>query len=81
MPLNRNLTQEHILLRDTIRKFAEEEVKPKAKELDEKEMFSYDLTKQMAELGLASYSLSQYRAAEYPSCRMQRFESTRSGPA
>lgn len=52
MPLNRNLNQEQILLRDTIRKFAEEEIKPVAKMLDEKETFSYELTQKMADLGL-----------------------------
>jgi len=52
MPLNRNLTDEQILLRNTIRKFAEDVIKPKARELDEKEEFSYEITEQMAELGL-----------------------------
>lgn len=51
MPLNRNLTEEQIILRDTVRKFAEEVIKPKAKELDDKEEFSYDITQQMAEMG------------------------------
>jgi short/branched chain acyl-CoA dehydrogenase len=52
MPINRNLNDEQILLRDTIRKFAEEVMRPMAKELDEKEEFSYDITGQMAEMGL-----------------------------
>jgi len=52
MPLNRNLSEEHIAIRNTIRKFAEEEIYPIAKELDEKEEFSYDLTNKMADLGL-----------------------------
>lgn len=52
MPLNRNLNDEQILLRDTIRKFAEDVIKPKAKELDDKEEFSYEITEQMSELGL-----------------------------
>ncbi len=51
MPINRNLNQEQILLRDTVRKFAEEEIKEKAKELDEKEEFSYEITQKMAEMG------------------------------
>ena len=51
MSINRNLTAEQILLRDTVRKFAEEVIKPAAKELDEKEEFSYQLTKEMAEMG------------------------------
>ncbi|TAL69190.1 MAG: acyl-CoA dehydrogenase [Bacteroidetes bacterium] len=52
MDINRNFTGEQILLRDTIRKFAEEVIKPKARELDEKEEFSVEITKQMAEIGL-----------------------------
>ena len=51
MSINRNLTDEQIMLRDTVRKFAEEIIKPKAKELDEKEEFSYEITQQMAEMG------------------------------
>jgi len=47
-----HLSEDQILLRDTIRKFAEEVIKPVAKELDNKEEFSYDITRQMAELGL-----------------------------
>ncbi|MCL5992335.1 MAG: acyl-CoA dehydrogenase family protein [Bacteroidetes bacterium] len=52
MDINRNFTGEQILLRDTVRKFAEEVIKPKARELDEKEEFSVEITKQMAEMGL-----------------------------
>jgi len=52
MSLNRNLSEEQILLRETVRNFAESEIYPKAKELDEKEEFSYELTQGMADLGL-----------------------------
>ncbi len=52
MSPNYYLTEEQKLLRDTVRKFAEEVIKPKAMELDEKSEFSYEITKQMAELGL-----------------------------
>ncbi len=51
MSLNRTLTEEQILLRDTVRKFAEEVIYPIAKELEDKEQFSVELTKQMAEMG------------------------------
>lgn len=51
MSLNRNLSNEQIMLRDTVRKFAEEVIKPKAKELDEKEEFSYEITAEMAKMG------------------------------
>lgn len=40
------------ILRDTVRKFAETEIAPIAKELDEKEEFSVELTRKMGELGL-----------------------------
>jgi len=52
MGLNSNLNEEQILLRETVRKFAEEEILPLAPELDENEEFSYELTDRMAELGL-----------------------------
>ena len=40
------------LLRQSIRSFAEEEIKPKAQELDSKEEFCYELTQKMGKLGL-----------------------------
>lgn len=43
---------EHDLIRKTVRDFAEREIKPRAKELDEKGEFSYELTAMMGELGL-----------------------------
>jgi short-chain 2-methylacyl-CoA dehydrogenase len=50
--MNFDLTEEQQLIRDTVRDFAEREIKPVAQELDEKAEFSYDLTKKMGELGL-----------------------------
>lgn len=50
--MNRNLTEDQVLLRETVRNFAETEIKEKSKELDENEEFSIELTKQMADLGL-----------------------------
>lgn len=47
-----NLPEETEMLRDTVRRFAEEKIKPVAQELDEQEAFSVELTKQMGELGL-----------------------------
>lgn len=44
--------EEHEFIRQSVRDFAEREIKPKAQELDEKEMFSIDLTKRMGEMGL-----------------------------
>ena len=47
-----NLTTDQEILRDSVRKFAETEIKPVAGELDKKEEFSYDTMRKMAELGL-----------------------------
>ena len=46
------LTEEHDMIRKTVRDFAEREIKPVAKELDEKAEFSIDLTKKMGDIGL-----------------------------
>lgn len=46
------LNNEQRMLRYNIREFAEKEIAPLALELDEKEEFSYDITRKMAELGL-----------------------------
>ena len=46
------LNEEHLMVRESIRRFAEEEIKPKAQELDEKEEFSVELTQKMGEMGL-----------------------------
>ncbi len=50
--MNFDLTEEHKMIRETVREFAEREIKPVAQELDEKAEFSYPLTKRMGELGL-----------------------------
>ncbi len=47
-----NFTDEQNAIRQTVREFAEQEIKPRAKELDEKEEFSPELTKRMGDLGL-----------------------------
>ena len=47
-----SLTEEQRLIRQTVREFAEQEIKPVAQELDEKEKFSTELTARMGELGL-----------------------------
>ncbi|OHD66929.1 MAG: acyl-CoA dehydrogenase [Spirochaetes bacterium RBG_13_51_14] len=46
------LNDEQKMLRYNIREFAEKEIGPRARELDEKEEFSYEITAKMAELGL-----------------------------
>lgn len=59
MPINRNLDEEQIMLRDTVRKFAEEVIRPRAKELDEKEEFSYEITAAMADMGFLGAFIPQ----------------------
>jgi short-chain 2-methylacyl-CoA dehydrogenase len=46
------LTEIQKMIRETVRDFAEREVKPIAQELDEKGQFSVDLTRKIGELGL-----------------------------
>ncbi len=50
--MNFELTEEQKLIRETVRDFAEREIKPVAKELDEKAEFSIELTNKIGELGL-----------------------------
>lgn len=50
--LNYDLTPEQEMLRNTVRDFAEKEIKPVRLKIDRAEEFSYDLTKKMAALGL-----------------------------
>jgi short-chain 2-methylacyl-CoA dehydrogenase len=59
--MNFELTEEQNMIRETVREFAEREIKPVAKELDEKAEFSHDLTRKMGELGLfGMYLPEQY---------------------
>jgi short/branched chain acyl-CoA dehydrogenase len=46
------LPEDHRILRSAVREFAEGVIGPQAQELDEKEQFSVEITKQMADLGL-----------------------------
>jgi len=52
MVMDFDLSEEHNLTRQAIRAFAEKEIGPIARELDEKEEFSAELTRKMADLGL-----------------------------
>lgn len=56
-----DLSEAHNLTRQSIRTFAESEIAPVARELDEKEEFSVELTRKMADLGL----LGCFVAEEY----------------
>jgi short-chain 2-methylacyl-CoA dehydrogenase len=53
------LTMEQDILRKSVRDFAEKEIKPRARELDEKEEFSYETCRQMADLGLFGMFVSE----------------------
>ncbi len=50
--LSYELTEEQEILGNTVRNFADKEIAPVARDLDEKEEFSVPLTKKMGELGL-----------------------------
>jgi short/branched chain acyl-CoA dehydrogenase len=47
-----SLNDEQIAIRNTCREFAEQEIKPRAEEMDATGKFPYDLIRQMGELGL-----------------------------
>ena len=57
--MNFELTEEQQLIRDTVRDFAEREIKPVAKDLDEKAEFSYDLTRKIGEIGLFGMNIPE----------------------
>ncbi|NQU35461.1 MAG: acyl-CoA dehydrogenase family protein [Bacteroidetes bacterium] len=57
--MNFELTEEQELIRETVRDFAEREIKPIAQELDEKAEFSYDLTKKIGEMGLFGMNIPE----------------------
>ena len=54
-----SLSMEQNILRESVRDFAEHEIRPVAGELDETESFSYDLTRTMGELGLFGVFVSE----------------------
>ncbi len=56
---NPYLTEEHDMLRKSVRDFAEREIKPLAQELDEKGVFSIELTKKMGDMGLFGMTIPQ----------------------
>lgn len=57
--MNFEQSEETVMIRETVRKFAEDEIRPKATELDKREEFSVELTKKMGELGLFGMFLPQ----------------------
>jgi short/branched chain acyl-CoA dehydrogenase len=57
--VNFDLDHEHELIRDTVRQFALEKVAPVAEELDREKRFPYELTAQLAELGLMGMTIPE----------------------
>ena len=57
--MNLQLTEEQLLLQKTVREFAEAEVKPRARELDETGNFPRDLFAKAAELGLTGVAVPE----------------------
>ena len=57
--MNLQLTEEQRLLQKSVREFAESEVKPRARELDETGQFPRDLFAKAAELGLTGVALPE----------------------
>lgn len=53
------LSTEHEILRETVRSFAENEIQPVARQLDEAERFSYETMAKMAGLGLFGIFVSE----------------------
>jgi acyl-CoA dehydrogenase len=62
--MNFELNAEHIMIRDSVRDFAEKEIKPIAHELDKKAEFSYELTKKMGEIGLFGMNIPEKYAGQ-----------------
>jgi short-chain 2-methylacyl-CoA dehydrogenase len=58
-PMNFDLTEEHELVRSTVREFAEQRVAPVAEELDREGRFPYELVAELAELGLMGMTIPE----------------------
>ena len=54
-----SLTEDEILFRDNIRQFAEEKIRPLAKEMDEKAVFNKNLIEQFFQLGLMGIEIPE----------------------
>ena len=57
--MNYDLTEEHELLRRTVREFAEQRVAPVAEELDREGRFPYELVSELAELGVMGMTIPE----------------------
>ncbi|MGK9369548.1 acyl-CoA dehydrogenase family protein [Melioribacter sp. Ez-97] len=56
--MNFELGSDYEMLRNSVRDFAENEIRPVAKQLDEKEEFSLEITKKMGEMGFLGITVS-----------------------
>jgi butyryl-CoA dehydrogenase len=66
-----DLNEEHVMIRDTVRQFAEEVIAPRAAEIDKKDEFPVDIWNKMANLGFMSLTLPEEyggMAADHISC-------------
>lgn len=64
MPINLDLDEEHLMLKETVRDFVERYVKPVASDIDEKEEFPFENVRRMGELGFLGIKVSpQYGGA------------------
>lgn len=57
--MNFRFTETHLMIRDTARQFANDELAPTVLERDEKEEFPYDAVKKMSELGFMGMMVSE----------------------
>jgi len=57
--MNYQFSETHLMIRDTARKFAQEELAPTVLERDEKEQFPYEAVKKMGELGFMGMMVSE----------------------
>ncbi len=57
--MNLDLTEEHELVRSTVRDFAEQRVAPVAEELDREGRFPYELVAELADLGLMGMTIPE----------------------
>lgn len=58
-PLSFQLSDEHELLRSTVRDFAEQVVEPQAEELDREGRFPYEIVRGMADLGIMGITIPE----------------------
>jgi alkylation response protein AidB-like acyl-CoA dehydrogenase len=57
--MNFQYSETHLMIRDTARKFAQDELAPTVLERDEKELFPYEAVKKMGELGFMGMMVSE----------------------